>query len=320
MSFVDALQCGNYTRDDILFCQRSGVEVLTVTTSFWEDASETMDRIGKWNRFERENSDILRIVRNVSDFSLAKERGQVCVILGAQNSSPYLDRIDFVELFAQMGLLVVQVTYNNQNALGGSCYEPNDSGLSRFGREVIEEMSRCGVVADLSHVGDRTSQDVIDCSPGPVAITHSNPYSVFAHPRNKPDSVLKSLAERDGVLGLAAYNNISGPYCSDVERWCEMVCRAVDLMGVEHVGIGTDLSPNRSPDAREWMRKGRWTRGSHPGATLPDAPKPPESWFTDVSSFRDVEAELKRIGRFSEDEIANILGNNWLRLYNAVLS
>ena len=118
----------------------------------------------------------------------------------------------------------IQLTYNNQNELGGSCYEDEDSGLSRTGKEIVREMNRTGILVDLSHVGNRTTRDAILWSEKPVAVTHANPDSLFPHKRNKTDDVLKALAERGGVLGCATYRNITGDhYCSSLTNWCEMV-------------------------------------------------------------------------------------------------
>ena len=102
----------------------------------------------------------------------------------------------FVELFAELGVRAIQLTYNNQNELGGSCYEDEDSGLSRTGKEIVREMNRTGILVDLSHVGNRTTKDAILYSEKPVAVTHANPDSLFAHKRNKTDDVLKALPRR----------------------------------------------------------------------------------------------------------------------------
>ena len=113
--------------------------------------------------------------------------------MGFQNADLFEGRIRFVELFAELGVRVIQLTYNNQNELGGSCYEDDDSGLSRFGREVVREMNRAGMLVDCSHVGDRTTLDAIKASKEPLAVTHANPDRLFPHKRNKTDEVLKAL-------------------------------------------------------------------------------------------------------------------------------
>lgn len=318
MIYIDGLECEIYNREVLKELTASKMGAVTVTVAFWEDALETMDALVKWNNLERENSDLIVIARTLEDIVSSARGDRTAIILGSQNSTPIVDRLGFVELFWRMGLRVMQLTYNNQNAIGGSCYDPSDSGLSRFGREVIGEMNRVGMVVDLSHVGDKTTLDAIENSAQPVAITHANPRSLYDHPRNKPDHVIKLLAQKRGVLGLAAYNNIAGEYCATAENWCDLICRTVDLIGIESVGIGTDLAQNSGPERLEWMRKGRWTQTSQSGATLEGRPTPPESWFNSTFKFEDTQQVLQSSQRFTDNEIQAVLGGNWLRLYGEV--
>ncbi|KUN17631.1 peptidase M19 [Streptomyces corchorusii] len=326
MYFIDGLECGRYdrrvlaefTRRVLAEFTKGGMAAVTITLSFWEDALETMDAIAAWNDLARANSDLVTIARTAEDIVAAADSGRTAVVLGSQNSSPVNDRLGFVELFTDMGLRVMQLTYNNQNAIGGSCYEPHDSGVSRFGREVIAEMNRVGMLVDLSHVGERTSFDAIKASDHPLAITHANPRSLYDHPRNKSDDLLRALAAGGGVLGLATYNNICGPYAQSPQAWCDMVARTVDLIGIDAVAIGTDLGQNSGPDRLEWMRKGKWTRSEQPGASLPGTPAPPQEWLRSTLQFPDIAAALRESGRFNEAEIEAITGGNWLRLYRQV--
>jgi membrane dipeptidase len=239
-------------------------------------------------------------------------------LLGCQNSSPLNDRLRFVELFADLGVRVMQLTYNNQNGLGGSCYEESDSGLSRFGRQVVREMNRVGMLIDLSHVGERTGRDAIEYSDGPVAVTHANPSSLFTHRRNKGDELLHALAAKGGIIGLATYKNIGGPWCDSIGSWCELVARTVELVGIEHVGIGTDIGRKETLDYLMWMRKGRWTRDVDYGAGSAQTPGqvPPPDWFASTEQFPDIAKALER--HFSDDEVGLIMGGNWLRLYGTV--
>lgn len=319
MLVVDGLECSNYDREVLLDLRTGGVGCVTVTLAFWEDALETMENIARWRDLERDNEDLVEIAGSVADVERIHAAGKTAIVFGAQNTSPFNERLRFVELFWQMGLRVCQLTYNNQNAYGGSCYEQADSGLSRFGRELVEEMNRVGMLVDLSHVGERTGLDVIEHSSVPVAVTHANPASVFAHPRNKGDELLKALAEREGVLGLAAYRNITGPFAESADKWAELVERAVEILGVEHVGIGTDLSAKTGQPELDWMRKGRWTRRTQYGAGTPQRPgkQPPPEWLASVADFPNIKDALVRRG-FAEPDVEAVMGGNWMRLYGQV--
>src|SRR5688572_26758178 len=184
---IDALQCGHFNRESFEALRQGRYNAVTPTLGFWEGTIESLDSLAPWRDLERADVDLILIARSAAGIDRADSEAKLAVVLGYQNSNLFEDRIAFVEFFAELGVRVVQLTYNNQNELGGSCYEENDSGLARFGRDVVREMNRVGMLVDLSHVGNRTTLDAIDCSEKPVAITHANPSSLFPHARNKPD-------------------------------------------------------------------------------------------------------------------------------------
>lgn len=317
---IDGLQCGHFTRETFEELRRADVGAVTVTCGFWEGTVESLDSIARWRDLVAANSDLVAIATTAAEIESLAAGGRTAILLGFQNSNLLEGRIRFVELFAELGVRAIQLTYNNQNELGGSCYEAEDSGLSRTGREVVREMNRTGILIDLSHVGNRTTKDAILCSEKPVAVTHANPDSLFPHKRNKTDDVLKVLAEKGGVLGCATYRNITGDhYCSSLANWCEMVARAVDIMGIDHVGIGTDRSHNFTKPDYDWMRMGRWTRGIDYGAASAARPgkAPPPAWFTEVHHLALLPGGLRDVG-LAPAEVEKITSGNWLRLYREV--
>lgn len=314
---IDGLQCGEFDRNAFSGLREGGLSCVTVTCGFWEDAIETMDLIGGWRDLVRANRDITAIALTAGDIEAAHRDGKLAIVLGSQNSDLLNGRIRFLELFADMGLRVMQLTYNNQNSLAASCYEETDSGLGRFGKEVILEMNQLGMLVDLSHVGNRSTLEAIRHSQKPVAITHANPDSLFPHKRNKTDDVLHALRDNGGVIGCASYRNITGDYyCATIERWCEMVAKTVDIIGIDHVGIGTDRSHNHFEKHYDWMRMGRWTRHKDYGAGAVGKPGkvPPADWFNDDASIGKIPGGLAKVG-FSQEEVDKITHGNWMRLY-----
>ena len=321
MMMIDGLQCGHFDRDVFSLLRDGGFACVTPTLGFWEDTTESMDSIVRWREMISENADLSSIALTAADIENAAAEKKVAVLFGFQNSDLFQDRIGFVELFADMGVRVVQLTYNNQNELAGSCYEEHDSGLSRFGREVVREMNRVGMLVDLSHVGDRSTLDAIRWSEKPVAVTHANADSLFPHKRNKSDPVLAALRETGGVIGCAAYRNITPvDACSSARGWAEMVARTVDLAGIDHVGIGTDFSHNHTPADYDWMRKGRWTRSVQFGAgsAKNPGPAPKLDWLKSIDRLGTIAEALQQTG-FKQDEVARLMGGNWLRIYRDVL-
>ena len=131
----------------------------------------------------------------------------------------------------------MQLTYNNQSLLAAGCYEADDTGLTRMGREVVSEMNRVGLVIDMSHSAERSTLDAIEYSSRPIAITHANPSFWHSALRNKSNCVLKALGESNGMLGFSIYphNLKNGSNCS-VQSFCDMVAKTIDLTGEDNVG------------------------------------------------------------------------------------
>ncbi len=318
---IDALNCSNWDKSLFIEALEGGVTCAHVTLAVWETARETLSLVDRWNRFFRQYPELIMKVESAADIRQAKEVGKVGIMLGFQNSSPLEDDLGMVEIFHQLGVRVIQITYNNASLLGSGCYEPNDGGLTRFGREVVHEMNRVGTVVDLSHVGEQTTLDAISHSDRPVAVTHSNPHWLSHIPRNKSEKVMRELAAADGMMGCSLYPFLIGGPEVTLAQFCESMARAADVMGVEKLGIGTDLVRKCTPEYLEWLRSGRWTRQSSYGPAGPDAkPGWPEwqSWFKTPLDFGTVADGLQAAG-FSAEETAGIMGENWLRFFEKVI-
>jgi microsomal dipeptidase-like Zn-dependent dipeptidase len=186
-----------------------------------------------------------------------------------------------------------------------------------MGREVIKEMNRVGMLIDMSHSAERTTLETIDLSARPISITHANPNFWHTAVRNKSDTVLKALAARGGMLGLSLYpyHLKGGSECS-LESFTEMAVRLVDMIGIDHIGIGSDLCQGHGNEIIEWMRVGRWTKAP-PSAALGAAVLPAQPpWFRDNRDWGKIRAGLRARG-FSEAETGKILGDNWLKFFTA---
>ncbi|NET73361.1 MAG: hypothetical protein F6K62_21225 [Sphaerospermopsis sp. SIO1G2] len=192
---IDALNCSNWDRELFEELRTADVTCIHVTVAVWENGRDTLSQIHKWYRWFREHEDLIIPVTSGADIETAVATGKTGVILGFQGSSSIEDDLGLVEVFHRLGVRVMQLTYNNASLLGAGCYEPSDGGLTRFGREVIQEMNRLGMVIDLSHVGERTSREAILHSQRPVAATHANPSFMTDIPRSKSADLLKILAE-----------------------------------------------------------------------------------------------------------------------------
>lgn len=202
-----------------------------------------------WNRMFERFPDLIVPGRTVEDVRRAHAEGRTAIVFGFQNCSPIEDDIGLVEICHQLGARFMQLTYNNQSLLATGCYEENDTGVTRMGRQVIAEMNRVGLVVDMSHSGERSTLEAIEISDRPIAITHANP--AFWHPAlsNKSDDVLKALGDSGGMLKFSLYpHHLKEKSDCTVESFCDMVARTADLMGTDDIGLGSDLCQDQ-PDS-----------------------------------------------------------------------
>ena len=212
----------------------------------------------------------------------------------------------------------MQLTYNNQSLLAAGCYEDHDSGVTRFGRQVIAEMNRVGLVIDMSHSAERSTLEAIEISSRPIAITHANP--AWWHPalRNKSDEVLRALTASGGMLGFSLYpHHLAGGSTCTIESFSEMVAEAASRYGVERLGLGSDLCQAQPDSVVTWMRNGYWSKTTDYGegsAAAPGFPAQPE-WFQDNRDMANLADGLEAVG-FDADEVAAIMGGNWLRFFD----
>ena len=219
-----------------------GVTAINATMAVWEGFQETMDRFTEWSQRFKDHSKTLSQGRYAADIIQAKKDGKTAVFLGWQNASPIENDLDRLQLFYDLGIRVIQVTYNERNLLGNGCYERVDDGLSNFGLDAISIMNQLGILIDLSHVGDRTTLETIDASDKPVAFTHCNARSFVDHVRNKPDDALNALVEKGGVVGANAWPSfLSKGYESTLDDYVDAIAALVERVGIDHGGMGTDF-------------------------------------------------------------------------------
>lgn len=314
---IDCLQYCNWSKKIFQQMHENRVAAVHVTICYHENFRETVANIEKWNRWFEQYPHLIVHGKNANDVRRAHQEGRTAIIFGFQNCSPIEDDYGLIEIVHTLGARFMQLSYNNQSLLATGCYEAEDPGITRFGRQAIREMNRVGLVIDMSHSSERSTLEAIELSERPIAITHANP--AFWHPalRNKSNDVLRALGESCGMLGLSLYphhlNNASDCTLSD---FCNMIADTAGLMGIEHIGIGSDLCQDQADGIVEWMRVGRWSKaidygeGSKDNAGFP--PQPP--WFEHNGHFINLINGLKAAG-FSDEDTAKVMGGNWLAFF-----
>ena len=315
--YIDCLQYANWSKKIFEQMREGRLDCVHVTIAYHENFRETISNIENWNSYFSEYSHLITHAHNVEDIIKAKAKGRTAIIFGFQNPSPIEDDIGLVEVWQKLGIKFMQLTYNNQSLLATGCYELNDTGITRMGKEVIKEMNRVGMVIDMSHSSEKSTLEAIEFSSRPISITHANPSFWHSAKRNKSDLILKSLSESDGMIGFSLYPHHlkNGSECK-LHEFCEMIAKTADIMSVKNIGIGSDLCQDQPDSIVEWMRNGRWTKQKDFGegsVDNPGFPKQPK-WFENNSDFQNIQSGLKKFG-FSEDNIKDVMGRNWLNFF-----
>jgi len=317
---IDNLQYCNWSKEIFKINNEAKLDAVHVTIAYHEDFNEVKKNVEAWNKHFQDYKNLIFHGKTFKDIEKAHQEKKTAIFFGFQNCSPIEDDISLVEEVYKMGARFMQLTYNNQSLLATGCYEKNDSGVTRMGKEVIKEMNKIGLVVDMSHSAEKSTFDAIELSTKPIAITHANPSFWFAAIRNKSNEVLKTLADSGGMLGLSLYpHHLKDTTNCTLESFCEMTAKTAEIMGVKNIGIGTDLCLNQPDSVVEWMRNGTWTKTKNYGEgskNKPGFPKQPD-WFLDARGFNNLETGLKKIG-FNEDETNGILGNNWYNFYKGI--
>ncbi|MGY4879043.1 dipeptidase [Vreelandella aquamarina] len=310
---IDGLIIAKWNRELLEDMRLGGLTAANCTVSVWEGFQATVDNIASTRKLMDECSDLVRPVRTTADILRAKEEGRTGIIFGFQNAHAFEDQIGYVDIFKQLGVGIVQMCYNTQNLVGTGCYE-RDGGLSGFGREIVAEMNRVGMMCDLSHVGSQTSQEVILESKKPVCYSHCLPSGLKEHPRNKSDEELKFIADHGGFVGVTMFTPfLRAGVNATVDDYVEAIEYVMNIVGEDAIGIGTDFTQGHDEAFFEWLThdKGYARRLTRFGEII--NPK----GIRTIGEFPNLtEALLKR--GFSESQVRKIMGDNWVRVLKDV--
>ena len=319
---VDGLNVSNWDSDAVYeSLSAGGVTAINATVATWEGFRETVDHLARWDARLRERADTIAPIRTVDDILAAKRDGRTGIIFGFQNASPVENRLDRLAVFHRLGVRIVQVTYNERNLLGDGCYERVSGGLTHFGADAVAEMNRLGILIDLSHVGERTTLDVIDASERPVSVTHANAKPYYDVPRNKTAEAVRRLAERGGVVGATCIITfLKTGEDSKLPDYVDAIDDMVQRIGIDHVGIGTDFTQDQTNSFWRYI-------GSQQGSKYP-------AWHIDPNVRNDrrllypmgleTPDKLPALadalsGRgYGWEDVEKVLGGNWMRLFREV--
>ena len=310
----DGLIVSNWSREIFENMREGGLTGANCTCCVWENFAGTMQNIAEWKkRFDAE-ADIITQAYTTADIRAAKAAGKTAIALGFQNVSAFEDQIGYIRLFKELGVGIVQMAYNTQNLIGSGCYESHDGGLSDFGREAVAEMNRVGIMCDLSHVGAKTSQDVIDVSDKPVCYSHIAPAGLKDHPRNKTDAQIRTIVEKGGFVGVTMFPPfLKRGTDSTVDDYVEAMDYIINIAGEDAVGYGTDFTQGYDRPFFDWitMDKGYARKLTEFGEILS------LEGIGCIGETSNLTAAMERAG-WREPRIRKVMGENWLRVLKDV--
>ena len=307
----------SFTAEDLERFRSSGIDVFHPAVGIGSGPrayEASLQFLGSWNGFIA-NQEHLQRVDSFDDFRDVKERDTIGVTLGIQ-SSGHFRRPDDVDLFYGLGQRVSQLTYNSQNRIAGGSTDRVDGGVSNFGASIIERMNEVGMAVDVSHSGDQTTLDAVELSEAPVLFTHSNCRAlVEGHPRTKTDEAIRKMAESGGVMGITGVRNfVSNEEPTTIEDYLDHFDHVANLVGPEHLGVGSDIDLDGYDDMPEEQYKElkagyRESYGFREKIDI-DAVAHPKRMF-------DLTEGLIERG-YSDKEIEGILGGNFERVLSEI--
>lgn len=304
--------------------KEGGVTAAVVTAGgVWSHvgAGETLKGLGSWLRLVRSRDDLL-LAERASDIEAAKRDGRMALVLHFQGTEPFEETLDLVAAYEKLGVRMVQLTYNVRNRVGDGCEERTDSGLSRFGVDLVRRLNEHRIVVDCSHTGFRTSMEAFAVSSAPTVFSHANVRRVYDCPRNITDEQIKAAAATGGLVGINGF-----PYFVDatgrptLDAYIAHIDYVATLVGIDHVAVSMDFYQGMAAAAStaeaeryhtQSVGSGRWSRESYP--------PPPHHYPAGLGDPREMPNLTRRLLErgYAPEDVRKIIGENWMRVFRQV--
>jgi membrane dipeptidase len=309
-------QPGAFTEADFQRFLKTGINAINFGNGS-NDFDEGVRLFANWNSFIAEYPDWLLRIGKASDFDKAKASHHYGILFGLQNGA-HFRRPDDVDTFYGLGQRVSQLTYNFRNLIGNGAFEPHDGGISEFGGTIVERMNRVGMAVDCGHAGDRTMLDAFEISKRPVIISHGNCRTLNpGHPRCVTDEAIQKMAKTGGCMGINFISfMVKDHEPTTVDDAIDHIDHVSQLVGIEHVGIGSDFGIESNDFEPPAMLQNMLTRADkryrvHHREAVADLAGPNRMYVL-------TEALIRR--KYTDDQIRLILGGNWRRVLDSIWS
>lgn len=294
---------------------------LTLNGDSFRDGVESLGRTSLLTSDPKEK---IKIARSYDDLMQNKKDGYKSLILYFQDPAPLENKLNLVRAFYEMGVRVVQMSYNKGGFIGAGCVESAGYGLTDFGKILVKEFNNMGMLIDMSHCGPKVVDDVLSLTQKPVTIGHTCCKAIADNPRNKTDEQLKHLKEVGGVVGITPW----APICwkrkentpPTIEDYLDHVCHAVDLIGIDHVGFASDNNLDHNKDLSGIDSQGALydlVVGGYNKNVSTDPKERHAIGFTGALDVQNLIDAMRKRG-FNDEEIEKFLGGNFLRVIKEV--
>lgn len=287
----------------------AGVDVVSLNVGFdslpWEHTVRMLAHFRSW---VRRHPDQYALIDTVEDIEAARRAGKLAVSFDIEGGGALDGQLDMVQLYYDLGVRWMLFAYNKNNLLGGGCKD-DDPGLTAFGRKVLAEMQRVGMVPCCSHTGLRTTMEMMELAEGPIIFSHSNPAALWPHRRNISDQAIRACAATGGVVGINGIGVFLGHNDSSTETIVRHIDYVVQLVGPRHVGIGLDYVFDQE-ELATYVRQ-------HPEVFPPSEYGNGRQAFVEPEQLSEIAEHLIRLG-YDDHALSAIFGTNHLRVATQV--
>ena len=287
----------------------AGVDYLSVNVGYdvvpWQ---KTIKNIGAFITWLEKNADRFTLVRTVGDIDAAKREGKLAIAFDIEGMNSLDGEAYMVSFYYRLGVRQMLFAYNLNNLAGSGCHD-KDTGLTEFGRQVIAEMNRVGMLVDCSHTGLRTTLQAMEASTAPCIFSHSNPVTLHKHGRNIVDEQIKACARTGGVVGINGIGLFLGDPAASTPTLVRAITYVADMVGIDHVGVSLDWTPENlegltAANPKFWPKSEGYGQGSNMRVAAP-------------RQLPEITEMLLDRG-YGEEDVRKVMGGNFRRVAAAV--
>lgn len=305
----------------ISWWMEGGVTAAAPTVGVWDGAGPTLKNLARWRRLI-DGDERLLLVRSAADIERAKAEGKLGIIFHFQDTAPIEDDLNLVDTYKDLGVGMIQLTYNVKNRVGDGAEERTNAGLSNFGIRLIERFNEARVIVDCSHTGERTTLEAIERSTAPVVFSHANAFAVHPSRRTITDEQIAAVASTGGLVGIVGYPAfVSRSPRPTLDEFINHIDYVVKVAGIDHVGLGIDYYQGQAgvadDDAAQRMYDELVANGSWNPETYPPPPYHYPEGIETPRTLPNLTHRLLQRG-YNAEQVKKIIGGNWLRVFREV--